>query len=357
MFGDMPLPAKFVIAFVIVLALIGVVAWLVRRFGTGALSASSARGRQARLGVIETTAVDSRRRLLLVRRDNVEHLIMLGGPTDLVVEANIVRAQGATAREGAAHRPVEPGWAAPADSGQWPGAPEPGVRTGRGPVLSPSVTDDLPLQPHPEPAPRVQPGERVPGFATEPPRSGAYREPPLRSPPVEPRRQPPAAPHADEGHAGDRHLAEMALQLEAALRRTGPAAPQRNGGSAEPQAPRRAVEPRFATESREPRSRLVERTLHSRPSAPFTPSRTKPASPSSAPADAGDNPAPAAAAMDAAEPVSGPPEVAAPEPPKEANEASEVREAQVESSEPTETNSASLEEEMANLLGRAPGKP
>lgn len=351
MFGDMPLPAKFVIAFVIVLALIGVVAWLVRRFGTGALSASSTRGRQARLGVIETTAVDSRRRLLLVRRDNVEHLIMLGGPTDLVVEANIVRAQGATAREGAAQRPLEPGWPAPADSGQWPGAPEPGIRAGRGPALSPSVSDDLPLQPHPEPAPRVQPGERFPGFATEPPRSGAYREPQLRSPPVEPRRQPSAAPHADEGHAGDRHLAEMALQLEAALRRTGPAAPQRNGGSAEPQAPRRAVEPRFATE-REPRSRLVERTLHSRSSASFTPSRTKPASPPSAPADAGDNPAPAA--TDAAEPVSGPPEVAAPEPP---NEASEAKEAQVESSEPTETNPASLEEEMANLLGRAPGKP
>ena len=32
---------------------------------------------------------------LIVRRDNVEHLLMIGGPTDLVVEPNIVRAVGA----------------------------------------------------------------------------------------------------------------------------------------------------------------------------------------------------------------------------------------------------------------------
>jgi flagellar protein FliO/FliZ len=30
--------------------------------------------------------------LVLVRRDNVEHLVMIGGPTDVVVEANIAKA-------------------------------------------------------------------------------------------------------------------------------------------------------------------------------------------------------------------------------------------------------------------------
>ena len=29
---------------------------------------------------------------MLVRRDNVEHLLMIGGPSDVVVEHNIVRA-------------------------------------------------------------------------------------------------------------------------------------------------------------------------------------------------------------------------------------------------------------------------
>ncbi len=44
-----------------------------------------------RLAVIDAAAVDGRRRLVLVRRDNVEHLLMIGGPTDVVVEPNIVR--------------------------------------------------------------------------------------------------------------------------------------------------------------------------------------------------------------------------------------------------------------------------
>lgn len=44
---------------------------------------------EPRLAVIEQAAVDSRRRLLLVRRDNVEHLIMTGGPVDVVIETGI----------------------------------------------------------------------------------------------------------------------------------------------------------------------------------------------------------------------------------------------------------------------------
>ncbi len=38
-----------------------------------------------RLQIVESTVVDARRRLVLVRRDDVEHLIMIGGPADLVV--------------------------------------------------------------------------------------------------------------------------------------------------------------------------------------------------------------------------------------------------------------------------------
>jgi flagellar protein FliO/FliZ len=82
----------FFFAFVVVLALIGVAAWLVRRFAGNRLGANTNRGRMPRLAVIDAAAVDGRRRLVLVRRDNVEHLIMIGGPTDIVVEPNIVRA-------------------------------------------------------------------------------------------------------------------------------------------------------------------------------------------------------------------------------------------------------------------------
>src|SRR6266851_5172297 len=96
LFGtEMPLAAKFFIAFAVVLALIGLTAWLVRRFGANRLGGAGARGRQPRLAVIDAATVDGRRRLVLIRRDNIEHLLMIGGPTDLVVEPNIVRAVGA----------------------------------------------------------------------------------------------------------------------------------------------------------------------------------------------------------------------------------------------------------------------
>lgn len=42
-----------------------------------------------RLSVIEYANVDGRRKLLLIRRDEVEHLIMTGGPVDVVIETGI----------------------------------------------------------------------------------------------------------------------------------------------------------------------------------------------------------------------------------------------------------------------------
>ncbi|MFS8049676.1 flagellar biosynthetic protein FliO [Rhizobium sp. BR 314] len=47
------------------------------------------KSRQPRLQVLDAAAVDARRRLVLVRRDGIEHLIMIGGPTDIVIETGI----------------------------------------------------------------------------------------------------------------------------------------------------------------------------------------------------------------------------------------------------------------------------
>jgi hypothetical protein len=47
------------------------------------------KGRNRRLGVVDQAAVDGRRRLILIRRDNVEHLVMTGGPIDIVIENGI----------------------------------------------------------------------------------------------------------------------------------------------------------------------------------------------------------------------------------------------------------------------------
>jgi hypothetical protein len=53
--------------------------------------------RQPRLSYVERTALDGGRKLLLVRRDDVEHLILIGGPIDLVVETGI-RAEDTAAK-------------------------------------------------------------------------------------------------------------------------------------------------------------------------------------------------------------------------------------------------------------------
>ncbi|MDC7785520.1 hypothetical protein J2S22_000216 [Rhodoplanes tepidamans] len=424
----MPLPAKFFIAFVIVLALIGGVAWLVRRFGSGGLGSASARGRQARLGVIEATAVDSRRRLVLVRRDNVEHLIMLGGPTDVVVEANIVRGQpAAPMRDVPTPRMEQPGRPA-AENGLWapaaPLAPEPAFRAGRGgerAMIQP-IAEDLPLQPQAEPAPRPQTVDRLAGLAAElgrsapppivdprmaEPRMSEPRMPEMRPPeprmpdmraqepwmpeprmpepraaeprmpeprmpeprtpehrpaehrpadarrpvgelrrPLEPRRAPPAppaappaAPAGENDHGGDRQLAAMAEQLEAALRRSGgserPSEPAAEAVPSPPPAAPPAARPRPSLRSPlEPRSSLLRGTSPARPPMSEPP------------------PPPAPQAETAAEPVPPP----AGEEPAQAHAAPPAP--QPQDSKPSgKTAYESLEEEMANLLGRAPGKP
>jgi hypothetical protein len=47
--------------------------------------------------VLDTTEIDADRRLVLVRCDGIEHLIMTGGPSDVVVENDVRRARGSAA--------------------------------------------------------------------------------------------------------------------------------------------------------------------------------------------------------------------------------------------------------------------
>ena len=64
---------------------------LVDRFGSTRLGAASRRVRQPRLAVTDAVKADERRHLILFRRDNVEHLLMIGGPADILIEPNVVR--------------------------------------------------------------------------------------------------------------------------------------------------------------------------------------------------------------------------------------------------------------------------
>ena len=94
----------FMIFFLAALAVGG--ALLLRAVLTGASPVAALFGnrRHKRLDVIEHANVDGRRKLLLVRRDDVEHLIMTGGPVDVVIETGI---KGAYIRAATTNEPAQ----------------------------------------------------------------------------------------------------------------------------------------------------------------------------------------------------------------------------------------------------------
>jgi flagellar protein FliO/FliZ len=177
----------FFFAFVAVLALIVAAAWLVRRFAGNRLGANTNRGRMPRLAVIDAAAVDGRRRLVLVRRDNIEHLLMIGGPTDIVVEPNIVRAM--PVRDQMSQRPGVGAPELPPRMGPLPDAIGWSDGDGARPDQRSDVFD------HPEPQmPEPPPRPARPSFADEvrrpAPALSERRSEPLRSEPPS-RSEPP----------------------------------------------------------------------------------------------------------------------------------------------------------------------
>ncbi len=57
------------------------------------------RARLPRLGTVDAFDLDRQRQLVIIRRDNVEHLLMIGGPNDLVIESQIIRAESREPRD------------------------------------------------------------------------------------------------------------------------------------------------------------------------------------------------------------------------------------------------------------------
>jgi len=249
LFGaDVPVALKFFLAFVLVLAVIGLIAWLVRRFGSERFGGSSARGRQPRLAVVDAAAVDARRRLVIIRRDNVEHLLMIGGPTDVVVEQNIVRAMGAprdkTAEPAVVRGPsVSETAARPAplaEDSMWPLQPQPEINgrapraAGQEPAQWMWPAQSEPRRPSPRVEPRVEKSANLTNMADDlSTRHAPMREPQLTWPVTPPisRPTPTPAPAASVENVEmiekppavaepDQDLAEMSTRLEASLRRT-----------------------------------------------------------------------------------------------------------------------------------------
>jgi hypothetical protein len=113
------------------------------------------------LGLVDAFSLDGQRQLVLVRRDNVEHLIMIGGPNDVLVESQIIRAAvspAARERDAAAVKalPIAPAHALG-------GAPAVAIEA------PPQPAEPAPPPPPPQPprvaprfeAPTVKPAERV----------------------------------------------------------------------------------------------------------------------------------------------------------------------------------------------------
>ncbi|MFL5184721.1 MAG: hypothetical protein ACJ8BH_04925, partial [Microvirga sp.] len=90
---------QFAIAFAIILILLVLFGVVFRKLtGARLMMPGSDRGRgsrQPRLGIVDVYDLDRQRQLLLLRRDNVEHLLLIGGPNDVVIETNIIRVAGA----------------------------------------------------------------------------------------------------------------------------------------------------------------------------------------------------------------------------------------------------------------------
>ena len=83
---DFDLYLRFALALILVLGLIALLAWLLRRFGMGV---KMTKGR--RLGIVEVQMLGPRHRLMLIRRDDVEHLVIVGPGSETVVESGIKR--------------------------------------------------------------------------------------------------------------------------------------------------------------------------------------------------------------------------------------------------------------------------
>ncbi|MFI4996531.1 MAG: hypothetical protein ACHQAQ_12205, partial [Hyphomicrobiales bacterium] len=246
------------IAIIVIAAILyWVIRWMLSR-GVNISGDGTQRGRRSRLGVIDAFDVDRQRRLILLRRDNVEHLVMIGGPNDVLIESTIRRlvaqgARGATvAGQPAASGPAVAQPLAPQrDLAPQPAQPLPVAgESAQTATLPPPHAPAGPVAREPQQAPAAQPAnpaprastpqaQRAPSPRTDPPQTPARAEPDQATKPAFP--MPEAASLTDPAAAPlprvrlpDADLAAMAHKLEEALRRPMGGAPAPSRATASP---------------------------------------------------------------------------------------------------------------------------
>lgn len=97
---------RFILALALVVGLVLLAGWAGRRFGLVPVAGGRRTRRGKRLGLVEVMPLDSRRRLVLVRRDDKEHLLLLSAGRDLVIETGIAAPAAPTAAEDTAPAPA-----------------------------------------------------------------------------------------------------------------------------------------------------------------------------------------------------------------------------------------------------------
>jgi flagellar biogenesis protein FliO len=176
---------------VALLVLVGVL-WLVRNRAPSPF-VRGGKGRQQRLQVLDAAAIDARRRIVLIRRDGVEHLVMIGGPTDIVIETGIGDPSKLQAQQAiAAPAPLEAiTTREPARPAQQLQAPPENLRvTNRQPEPAAQLSPP-PVQAAIE-APVAAPPERRPTPQANPVAPALNPEPVVVAPPVAPQTPAPA---------------------------------------------------------------------------------------------------------------------------------------------------------------------
>ncbi|GLS43256.1 hypothetical protein GGR33_001362 [Methylobacterium brachythecii] len=116
---------QFLVIFLVILVLLMGAVLLFRRIAGRGLSMTARttnRARQPRLGIVDIYELDRQRQLILLRRDNVEHLLLVGGPNDVVVERNVIRSAGSRLPADTVLRPEPASDMAPVQDRQEPSA-------------------------------------------------------------------------------------------------------------------------------------------------------------------------------------------------------------------------------------------
>lgn len=80
---------QYILTLIFVIGLILGVSWALKKYGVGQLTPKNRKSKDKRLSVIEIAPLDAKRRLVLIRRDGVEHMLLTGGPNDLVIETGV----------------------------------------------------------------------------------------------------------------------------------------------------------------------------------------------------------------------------------------------------------------------------